>query len=69
LDEQPGLTWQMPADTKVTEIAVAAPDTGEEHHLWVGSTVWLVRSLLGHRAAVPGSRGIMAFQLTARTLG
>lgn len=41
-----------------------SPGTGEEHHLWVGSPIWLVRSLPGDRAVVAGPRGIMAFQLT-----
>jgi WD40 repeat protein len=50
-------------------LALWSPGTGEEHHLWVGSPLWLVRSLPGGRAAVAGPRGIMAFQLTVRTPG
>jgi WD40 repeat protein len=37
--------------------------TGEEHHLWIGSPLWHIRSLPGDRAVVAGPRGIMAFQL------
>ena len=44
-----------------------SPGTGEEHHVWVGSPIWLVRSLPGDRALVAGSRGIMAVQLTAQS--
>ncbi len=50
-------------------LALWSPGTGEEHHLWVGSPLWFVRSLPGDRAVVAGSRGIMAVQLTAHLPG
>jgi hypothetical protein len=50
-------------------LALWSPGTGEEHHLWVGSPLWFVRSLPGDRAVVAGSRGIMALQLTAHLPG
>ncbi len=50
-------------------LALWSPGTGEEHHLWVGSPLWFVRSLPGDRAVVAGSRGIMALQLTANRTG
>ena len=42
-------------------LALWSLGTGEEHHLWVGSPLWFVRSLPGDRVVVAGSRGIMAF--------
>jgi hypothetical protein len=50
-------------------LALWSPGTGEEHHLWVGSPLWFVRSLPGDRAVVAGSRGTMAVQLTANLPG
>jgi WD40 repeat protein len=44
-------------------------DTGEEHHLWVGSPLTFIKSLPGDRAVVAGPRGIIAFQLTSRLPG
>ncbi len=37
-------------------LAVWSPATGEEHHVWVGSPIWRVRSLPGDRAVVAGPR-------------
>src|SRR5215471_15809305 len=50
-------------------LALWSPGTGEEHHLRVGSPLWFVKSLLGDRAVVAGSHGIMAIQLTANLPG
>lgn len=50
-------------------LALWSPGTDEEHHLWIGSPLWFVRSLPGDRAVVAGSRGIMALQLTANLAG
>ena len=50
-------------------LALWSLGTGEEHHLWVGSPLWCVRSLPGDRAVVAGPRGIMTIQLTAHLPG
>jgi WD40 repeat protein len=41
----------------------------DEHHLRVGSPLWITKSLPGDRAVVAGPRGIMAIQLSAQLPG
>lgn len=48
-----------------SSLALLPFDTLEEHHLRVGSPLWVVKSLPDSKAVVAGPRGIMVFRFTA----